>query len=330
LLFLLCPLPNGFDLGRAVSNLVPIMVTVRTQASPCAASDGPRRFLAYREPPASSRRLDLYAGWLPLESNPAVFTGFARKIGVPAPWVFVDVLGLDEALLAMVPQPVAAVILLFPCSRRIYDYRRAEEAKTRAAYPSLPAPQSEALAATFHLQQHADFGNACGTIAAVHAISNSRWVLAADTGISASAVPEYAGAAAVCVTQTSHPERPYEAFVRATARLDAAARGRALLAEPNFKVASDAAAEDAVAQTACPARDGPDLDHHFVAFCLVDGRVMEVDGTKWGPIDHGACSEPQHFLSAVARAVEEGFVAVEPDSIEFSLMALCRDGGGIA
>ena len=43
-------------------------------------------------------------------------------------------------------------------------------------------------------------------------------------------------------------------------------RGRALLRSGALKQASDAAAVLPAAQTACPDRDGPDLDHHFVAF----------------------------------------------------------------
>ena len=47
--------------------------------------------------------------WLPLESNPAVFTSFGRSMGLPEPWQFLDVLGLDPEMLAMTPRPVAAV-----------------------------------------------------------------------------------------------------------------------------------------------------------------------------------------------------------------------------
>ena len=36
--------------------------------------------------------------WLPLESNPDVFTSFGRRIGLQAPWSFVDVLSLDTEL----------------------------------------------------------------------------------------------------------------------------------------------------------------------------------------------------------------------------------------
>ena len=96
-----------------------------------------------------------------------------------------------------------------------------------------------------------------------------------------------------------------------------------------MKARSDLSATHVAAQTVCPDRDGPDLDHHFVAFSPVANpgtgalHVLELDGTKDTPIDHGPLGD-RPFLSAVAEAVRSSYIAVEPDSIEFSMMALCR------
>ena len=53
--------------------------------------------------------------WLPIESNPQVFTPFAEKIGFPTiMFSFHDVLGLDADSWAIsVPQPVIAVVLVY-------------------------------------------------------------------------------------------------------------------------------------------------------------------------------------------------------------------------
>ena len=42
--------------------------------------------------------------WPALESNPEILTNFLIGVGVPPAYSFVDVYGLDEEMLAMVPQ----------------------------------------------------------------------------------------------------------------------------------------------------------------------------------------------------------------------------------
>ena len=42
-----------------------------------------------------------------------------RGGGVPEPWNVTDVFGLDPDLLVMVPQPVKALILLFPMTEAV-------------------------------------------------------------------------------------------------------------------------------------------------------------------------------------------------------------------
>ncbi len=50
-----------------------------------------------------------------------------ENLGVPKEWQVVDVYGLDPDLLATVPQPVLAVVLLFPVTENVgipFDYFR--------------------------------------------------------------------------------------------------------------------------------------------------------------------------------------------------------------
>lgn len=247
-----------------------------------------------RQGPAAAKQS---SEWLALESNPQVFDAFGRRIGVPEGWQFVDVLGLDPELLQMVPRPVAALVLLFPCTRSIYAARRRED-------ESLKAGTGASKEDLFFIRQVSDFGNACGTIACLHAISNTRHVLqmAADA--------------------------PLEGFVRSHSGATPEVRGKALLTASELKTPSDAAAMDRAAQTLCPERDGPPLDHHFVAFVhSTGGRLVELDGTKRTPVDHGATSSDS-FLADAAMAVRRNFVDVEPNVHGFALMALARSGGG--
>ncbi len=317
--------------------------------------------------------------WLPLESNPDVFSEFAHRVGLPAGWRWHDVLGLDEDLLGMLPRPCAAVILLFPCSAAIYEARRREAAELRerrqqATGGAVSAP------AKFFLRQHAEFGNACGTIASVHALANSAWAFPHEQGAGENGLEAFCMAniqkgnwcacvracvrarAPVCVLlATRQPlSRPptglwYLAWYQNPGRqsnpnerekrgpsayscsrlspspADPDERGRALLQAPELKYASDSAATAQVAQTSCPDRHGPDLDHHFVAFALSETQtnLLELDGTKPEPVDHGLVQRSStdsypDVLGAAAKVIRERFMAVDPESIEFSVMALCE------
>ena len=237
--------------------------------------------------------------WLPLESNPDVFTSFARKVGLPEPWEFQDVLGLHPEMLSMTPRPVAGAILLFPCTERIYA-ERAVEARLIAA-ANAAGRLSAVCAAAYHIEQVASFGNACGTIACMHVLTNA---------------------------DVSGMQGPVTKFRSETSDQTAAERGRALLTTDHLKQESDQAAEHAEAQTSCPARDGPDLDHHYCAFVPITSpstgteHVVELDGTKSAGIDHGPVGGD--FLEAVASLVQRRWMQVEPDRLDFSLIALCR------
>ena len=51
--------------------------------------------------------------WIPLESNPEVFTKYAHELGLPEQFGFVDVFSLDEEMWAFIPQPVLSIIFLY-------------------------------------------------------------------------------------------------------------------------------------------------------------------------------------------------------------------------
>ena len=98
--------------------------------------------------------------WVPMESNPDVWNSFLTSLGVESKWRFTDVWGLDPEMLAMVPQPVAAVILLYPISENTEKFGREKVASSGAISDEV-----------FFMKQ--TVGNACGTVGIVHSLLNN-------------------------------------------------------------------------------------------------------------------------------------------------------------
>jgi|UniRef100_A0A7S3F6L9 ubiquitin carboxyl-terminal hydrolase L3 len=236
--------------------------------------------------------------WLPLESNPDMLNAFAARLGAPAGWAFGDVYGTDAELLGFVPRPVGAVVLLFPMTDNIRAAKEAQRARVEAdKQPGLPAQGS--ASAPFYLTQHDGLGNACGTIACIHALANCR---ALGLG------PKEGSA--------------LEGFLAKADAMDAAARGWALAEAHEVHKASESEASGEHGQTACPDRDDK-VDHHFIAFVHAGGRLVECDGRKVGPIDHGA-STPETLLEDACKAIKANFIDVDPTNLGFNIMALSR------
>lgn len=222
--------------------------------------------------------------WLPLESNPDVLNAFLERMGVAPSHRFHDVFGLDPELLAMVPQPCNALCLLFP-SEKISKPRRSDMA---------PKCLGDGKHGCFYLTQHSEFGNACGTIAMVHTVSNTGAPLA-DASV-------------------------LKAFVAANQGKGASATGYALCDATPIHEASEGSAQGG--QTQCPGRDDK-VDNHFICFVNVAGRLMELDGCMAGPIDHGATT-PESFVLDAAKVIREDFMARDPENLNFNVTAFCQ------
>mmetsp|Transcript_12686 Transcript_12686/g.32396 ORF Transcript_12686/g.32396 Transcript_12686/m.32396 type:complete len:240 (+) Transcript_12686:81-800(+) len=234
--------------------------------------------------------------WLPLESNPEVLNPFVRRLGLPPDWGFCDVFGLDPELLLMVPQPCAAVCLLYP-SQKISKPRREELACKAAHQPPVPAD-------LFFCQQYDGIGNACGTIACMHAVAN----------------------AAASSHFTIPPDGPLAKFIEVTkASPTPTARGKALLEAKDLQEMSDATA--AAGETEGAGTDDAQ-NQHFISFVNFNDMIYELDGRNITdgvatPVCHGATT-PDSFLTNVAKIVQEQFMARDPENVNFNLVALCK------
>jgi ubiquitin carboxyl-terminal hydrolase L3 len=102
--------------------------------------------------------------FIPLESNPEVFTQLIRNLGVHS-LRFEDVYSLDDPdLLAMVPRPVLALVMVFPVSETYEQHRKQDDAQ-RAEYSG--SGESEDV-----IWYKQTIHNACGLYGILHAISN--------------------------------------------------------------------------------------------------------------------------------------------------------------
>lgn len=101
--------------------------------------------------------------FIPLESNPDVFTELVHALGVSLS--FQDVLSLDDPdLLSFIPRPAYALILVFPTTEE-YDRRHADEDSRTSEYDGYGEDEE----VVFFRQT---IYNACGLYALLHAVCN--------------------------------------------------------------------------------------------------------------------------------------------------------------
>eukprot|EP00667_Euglena_gracilis_P016731 EG_transcript_17524 len=229
--------------------------------------------------------------WLPLESNPDVLNQFVHRTGLPLDWQWCDVFGLDPELLAMVPQPCVAVCLLYP-SKNISRPRRAE--MSAAVQEGRTGPFAPDL---FYLWQIEAFGNACGSIAAVHAVATSylQGVVPLEDG-------------------------PLRAFIDSCRGESPGVIGTRLADCTALHEVSEESADSGA--TATPDRED-DTDNHFIAFIHHGGTLYELDGCMGFPVNHGPSSAATLLADAV-KVIREQFIARDPNNPNFSLLALCK------
>jgi ubiquitin carboxyl-terminal hydrolase L3 len=90
------------------------------------------------------------------QSNPDVMSNFLYEMGLSKEWGVVDVIGFDPELLSFLPQPVVALILLYPVS------------KVKSTSGDAPTVTPDGV---YFMKQ--TIRNACGTIALLHSVGNN-------------------------------------------------------------------------------------------------------------------------------------------------------------
>lgn len=294
------------------------------------------RTLIHEGTPCDDGDDDKMKRWVPLESNPEVFTSLMRLLGVSnteRPF-FTDVYSVTE-LFEMVPRPVHAVILCYPLA----DLDGAATTTATTATDAAPAASStEANAAERDDNANPDacspplffcrqtVSNACGAMALLHAVLNT----------DASGQFDIAAGSFL------------DTFREATSGMTPEQRAAHLERSEQLEAAHGALA--AQGQSSAPGAD-EQLDMHFVTFVRgkrADARqrgkghgdagddaaeevvVYELDGRKAAPVAYDGDSVAAgtgSLLEAACGVIEREYIrkpeAERGASIRLTVMALC-------
>jgi ubiquitin carboxyl-terminal hydrolase L3 len=223
--------------------------------------------------------------WFPLESNPQLINKYISKLGFDTSlYEFTDVFSTEEWAMDMIPQPVAAVIMMYPLSEKQEKCSGEDEIADAAV-----------LEDVWFIKQR--IGNACGTIGLLHSLLNAPEPL--STFLPNSWLSTF---------QQDCPKSmpPIQKSQRLESDQEVA------------KLHDDATASDEN-QTSRGNIDD-DVETHFIALVCNHDKLYELDGRKQGPVFHGATS--QETLLKDACAVVQKFMLRDPEEVRFTILAL--------
>ncbi|KAF2265703.1 cysteine proteinase [Lojkania enalia] len=232
--------------------------------------------------------------FIPLENNPEVMSNLVHRLGLSSKLGFHDVFSIDEPeLLAFVPRPAHALLLIFPVSET-YERFRIQEDKDRPEYTGY-GPNEEVV---WYKQT---IGNACGLIGLLHGVSNggARSYIEPHSSLSkllSDAIP---------LKPIERADLLYESQALESAHQSAAAGG----------------------DTTAPSADDK-VDLHYVCFVKsTNNHLWEMDGRRKGPLDRGELAPDEDVLSDKALQLGvRSFLKREEKAgggdLRFSLIAL--------
>ncbi|PKS09774.1 hypothetical protein jhhlp_004395 [Lomentospora prolificans] len=229
--------------------------------------------------------------FIPLEANPPLLTSLIHKLGVSPALAIHDVYSLDDPdLLAFVPRPALALLLVFPISEKYEAHRRAEDADR----PEYQGKGEEDGVLWF--QQ--TIRNACGLMGLLHAAANGPARNFIESGSTLDTLIKQA-------TPLSREDRC--ALLENSQALASAHRETATQGDTEAPQATD------------------DVDLHYVCFVKTeDGRLWELDGRRKGPLVRleGMSADEDVLSDKALKAGPVEFLGREGGDLRFSCVAL--------
>lgn len=109
---------------------------------------------------------------MPLEANPEPFNNLAQKLGLDTSQFCIhDILGFDDDLLALVPRPVKAAILLYPTPAP-FDHP-ANIAAEKEIEKRWGAVSEDVRKEMVFIRQRPRLSNHCGTMVKIHKLTSA-------------------------------------------------------------------------------------------------------------------------------------------------------------
>ncbi|KAM0803954.1 ubiquitin carboxyl-terminal hydrolase [Usnea florida] len=233
--------------------------------------------------------------WVMLENNPDVMNQLATKLGLSSDLQFYDVYSLDEpALLAAIPRPALALLVIIPLTPAWDLSRQAEDADKEPYTNSGPDEPVIWFKQTI--------GHACGSIGLLHSVINGPAVDFIERDSDLATIRNLA----VPLDMTQRAEMLYNSapFERAHRSVERAG--------------------DSVADLTGEREGG-----HFVSFVKSGGKLWELEGSRMGPLERGGLADDEDVLSP--RALDMGIKRIIKLNAEgggkellFSCIALAR------
>ncbi|SGZ46476.1 CIC11C00000005370 [Sungouiella intermedia] len=224
---------------------------------------------------------------IPLESNPDIFNALAQQLGLSPVLSFQDVYSItDPDLVAFLPQPVMALIMLFPITESYEAYRKQQDETT----------SNDSDGAIWFKQT---IGNGCGLYALLHILAN---------------LPRDFIVTNLMLNKNLLLQLSPDMLVEEVSKL-------VELLEQNIQLDSNYGSQG---QTEAPAA-ADNTEYHFITYVRgADGHLYELDGRRTGPVDLGPSSDP-HILNDSKLVEKIQFYMDNTDESQrnnFALMAV--------
>ncbi|CAG8622096.1 11343_t:CDS:2 [Funneliformis caledonium] len=217
---------------------------------------------------------------------------YIHKLGVSQDWAYTDVFGLDSEILSMIPQPVKAVILLFPITDN-YERDSKEEVNKIQEIGQEVSPNVMFFKQTI--------SNACGTIGLLHSLGSNTDAIPIDEG-------------------------PLKRLLDISKNLTSDERAKVLEEDQELAEAHKSSASSGQTSASLNYRTPSEdevVNLHFATFIEKDGSIYELDGRKPFPINHGPC---KNLLEDSARLIKK-FMERDPENYQFTVIALTPKQG---